>query len=40
MLPKALKTEINTNIKIKYNKYLKRLKSIEEIDEYMVVYVY
>ena len=35
MLPKALKAEINTNIKIKYNKYLKRLKSIEEIDEYI-----
>lgn len=35
MLPKALKAEINTNIKIKYNKYLRRIKSIEEIDEYI-----
>lgn len=35
MLPKALKAEINSDIKIKYNKYLKRIKSIEEIDEYI-----
>ena len=35
MLPKALKAEINTNIKIKYNKYLRRKKSIEEIDKYI-----
>ena len=35
MLPKALKAEINTNIKIKYNKYLRRIKSINEIDEYI-----
>lgn len=35
MLPKALKAEINTNIKIKYNKYLKRVKRIEEIDNYI-----
>ena len=35
MLPKALKAEINSNIKIKYNKYLRRIKSIEEIDEYI-----
>lgn len=35
MLPKALKAEINSNIKIKYNKYLRRNKSIEEIDEYI-----
>jgi len=35
MLPKALKAEINSNIKIKYNKYLRRLKSISEIDEYI-----
>lgn len=35
MLPKALKAEINSNIKIKYNKYLRRKKSIEEIDEYI-----
>lgn len=35
MLPKALKAEINSNIKIKYNKYLRRTKMIEEIDEYI-----
>ena len=35
MLPKALKAEINSNIKIKYNKYLRRLKSISEIDDYI-----
>ena len=35
MLPKALKAKVNTNIKIKYNKYLRRTKSIEEIDEYI-----
>lgn len=35
MLPKALKAEINANIKIKYNKYLRRIKSIEEIDRYI-----
>jgi len=35
MLPKALKAEINSNIKIKYNKYLRRKKSVEEIDNYI-----
>lgn len=35
MLPKALKAEIKSNIKIKYNKYLRRKKSIEEIDKYI-----
>lgn len=35
MLPKALKAEVNTNIKIKYNKYLRRIKSVEEIDKYI-----
>lgn len=35
MLPKALKAEVNTNIKIKYNKYLRRIKTIEEIDKYI-----
>ena len=35
MLPKALKAKVNTNIKIKYNKYLRRTKSIEEIDKYI-----
>ena len=35
MLPKALKAKNNTDIKIKYNKYLRRIKSIEEIDEYI-----
>lgn len=35
MLPKALKAEIKSNIKIKYNKYLRRKKTIEEIDKYI-----
>lgn len=35
MLPKALKAEINANIKIKYDRYLRRNKSIEEIDDYI-----
>lgn len=35
MLPKALKAEIKSNIKIRYNKYLRRIKSIEEIDKYI-----
>ncbi len=35
MLPKALKAEIKYNIKIKYNKYLRRIKTIEEIDKYI-----
>lgn len=35
MLPKALKAEINSNIKIKYDRYLRRIKSIEEIDKYI-----
>ena len=35
MLPKALKAKAGTNIKIKYNRYLKRTKSIEEIDNYI-----
>lgn len=35
MLPKALKAEIKSNIKIKYNKYLRRTKSIEDIDKYI-----
>lgn len=35
MLPKALKAQINTSIKVKYNKYLKRNKTIEEIDNYI-----
>ena len=35
MLPKALKAEIKSNIKIKYNRYLRRIKSIEEIDNYI-----
>lgn len=35
MLPKALKAEVNANIKIKYDKYLRRNKSIEEIDNYI-----
>lgn len=35
MLPKALKAEIKSNIKIKYDKYLRRIKTIEEIDEYI-----
>ena len=29
MLPKALKAQVNTNVKLKYNKYLRRNKSIE-----------
>ncbi len=35
MLPKALKASSNTNIKIKYDKYLRRTRSIEEIDNYI-----
>ena len=35
MLPKALKAEIKSNIKIKYNKYLRRKKTIDEIDNYI-----
>jgi len=35
MLPKALKANVNTNIKVKYEKYLRRTKSIEEIDKYI-----
>ena len=35
MLPKALKAEAETNIKIKYNKYLTKNKSIKEIDDYI-----
>ena len=35
MLPKALKAEIKSNIKIKYDRYLHRIKSIEEIDRYI-----
>ena len=35
MLPKALKAEVNANIKIKYDKYLRRNKSIEDIDNYI-----
>ncbi len=35
MLPKALKAQVNTNVKLKYNKYLRRNKSIEEIDLYI-----
>lgn len=35
MLPKALKAKSGTDIKIKYNKYLRRTKSIEELDEYI-----
>ena len=35
MLPKALKAKNNTDIKIKYNRYLRRIKSIEEIDNYI-----
>lgn len=35
MLPKALKAEIKSNIKIKYDKYLRRIKTIKEIDEYI-----
>lgn len=35
MLPKALKANIDTNIKVKYDRYLRRCKSISEIDEYI-----
>ena len=35
MLPKALKAQVNTNVKLKYNKYLRRNKIIEEIDLYI-----
>lgn len=35
MLPRALKAEVNSNIKIKYDKYLHRIKSIDEIDKYI-----
>lgn len=35
MLPKALKAKSGTDIKIKYNRYLRRIKSIEEIDNYI-----
>lgn len=35
MLPKALKAEINSNVKIKYDKYLRRKKTIREIDDYI-----
>lgn len=35
MLPKALKAEVKSNIKIKYDRYLHRVKSIEEIDSYI-----
>ena len=35
MLPKALKAKAGTDIKIKYNRYLRRSKSIEEIDKYI-----
>ncbi len=35
MLPKALKAEVKSNIKIKYDRYLHRIKSIEEIDSYI-----
>lgn len=35
MLPKALKAEVKSNIKIKYDRYLHRIKSIEEIDRYI-----
>lgn len=35
MLPKALKAKAGTEIKIKYNRYLRRNKSIEEIDNYI-----
>ena len=35
MLPKALKAEAKSNIKIKYDRYLHRIKSIEEIDRYI-----
>ena len=35
MLPKALKAKNSTDTKIKYNKYLRRTKSVKEIDEYI-----
>ena len=35
MLPKALKAEVKSNIKIKYDRYLHRINSIEEIDRYI-----
>lgn len=35
MLPKALKAEVKSNIKIKYDRYLHRIKNIEEIDRYI-----
>ena len=35
MLPKALKAEVKSNIKITYDRYLHRIKSIEEIDRYI-----
>ena len=35
MLPKALKAKAGTDIKIKYNRYLRRVKSIDEIDNYI-----
>ena len=35
MLPKALKAQANTNIKIKYNRYLRRNTSTQEIDNYI-----
>ena len=35
MLPKALKAEVKSNIKIKYDRYSHRIKSIEEIDRYI-----
>lgn len=35
MLPKALKAKNGTDIKIKYNKYLRKVKSNEEIDQYI-----
>ena len=35
MLPKALKAKAGTDIKIKYSRYLRRIKTIEEIDNYI-----
>ncbi len=35
MLPKALKAKNGSDIKIKYNRYLRKIKSNEEIDEYI-----
>ena len=35
MLTKALNVEVKSNIKIKYDRYLHRIKSIEEIDRYI-----